>query len=541
MINQDIQTLLEPPGAAERVLKIRDEYLTPYQKDLLKYRKCYQGKLFDELSRLYPWGTQMSGDRDIERREWIPRFIPSIAKELAQTLASYLTGKDKFPSITLATTVPPFGALPIDPAAEDKEAAQARAQNLALNKFVRDVLEQADFQTQVANALEQALVMEEQPVLTRFYGGRIWVTMPDRVWCTWEYSDKDPCKITVFKERWFFTRPGEKDEYGRDRVWLFRRTIDERTWLEEEVPIIVDKDRNERPGTPEIVFQGKHGFNYCPCSIVPGIERKSIYADEVMGNIKGYIESYNDVHCGVYSNSQPQWVTLSKDTTDDAYAAARPGADEDEEPLVRGRLWRIKADSIQSFANQTAGYEMAEKINQAEKSDIRTGAHIVDIPMDTELSGKAIMLLFGPQYAFIDRWRGAVEKALRDLIVKVILAAAAHIGKLLVGPDTAAPKGLRAENLIITLDWGQMVPVTPESVSLELENVIRAKDAGLLSEESAQEYILPLFGREDIEGERERLAKEKAQKQEDDLALAEAAFKLSQNKENDDDEFNPAG
>lgn len=522
--NSTIKNLLEPPGASERILVVRKEYLTDYQKELLEYRRCYDGQLFDEIARRYPWGQQMdSSGRDIERREWKPRFIPDVAKELAQTLASYLTGKDKFPSITLTSTEPLFEGLETDPQAEDTVSAAERAQSLALNTFVRDLLEMTDFQTKVALALEKSLVNEEQPVLIRFYGGRLWLTMPERVWCDWEYSEEDPTRVSVFKERWFFKRPGVKDKDGKDVIFIFRRTIDDKMWIEEEIPIIVDEHGNEKPGTPEILFEKPHGFDFCPFGLLPGIDESSIYAGVALGNIKGYIESYNDVHCGTYDNMKPQWVTLTK-SGEPSLAAGADG--EDDEPLVRGRLWSLNADSIQSFANQVAGYEIGEKINNTERADIRRAAHVVDIPADTELSGRAIELLFGPQYAYIDRWRGAVEKSLKDLVIKILQAAVAHLSRLVIGPGTPRPGPIKAESIIVTLDWGQMLPVTPESIGLELDNVTRAVDAGLMSKKRAQEYTLPLFGVEDVEGERAQLAQEKEERDQADLMLADAAFNL---------------
>jgi hypothetical protein len=247
----------------------------------------------------------------------------------------------------------------------------------------------------------------------------------------------------------------------------------------------------------------------------------------MLTNIRGYIESYNDVHCGTFDNMRPQWVALRK-AAEASYAAqkaARPGGeDEEEEPLKKGRLWNISADSVQSFANQTAGYEMGNLILASEKGEIRGQAKIIDIPPDTDLSGRALVMLFGPQYAAIDRWRNRCEKAFRDLILKIIKAAFSRLSELAIGPDTPAPKAAKAAQIKITLDWGQLIPITPDVVSAELDNVIRAIDSCLLSTETAQEYVLPLFHVDDPECEREKIEREKAERAANEMAIASANF-----------------
>lgn len=550
----EIAAALEAPGANARQLVIKKEYLTPFQKEILEYQACYDGRLFDDKKRKYPWGQQYDPDRDldIERDQWIPRFIPGLAKELVQTLSSYLTGRDKFPSIRAASKEPLFQGLEIEKPEEQEgteppepEELQRRAQEKALNQFVSELLgsDQADFNSQVSAALDKALVKGESVVLTRFYGGRVWLTLPDREWCNWTFDQKDPTKIVRFTETWFFTRPGKKDPAGNDQVYLFRRTIDQATWLEEEIPLIKRQGEDKESLGPSVItFSAPHGFDFCPVTIFESVDCRSIYADEMLCNIRGYIESYNDVHCGTFDNMRPQWVALRK-AAEASYAAqkaARPGGeDDDEQPLVKGRLWNLSADSIQSFANQTAGYEMGNLILAAEKGEIRGQAKIIDIPPDTDLSGRALVMLFGPQYAAIDRWRNRCEKAFRDLILKIIKAALSRLSELVIGPDIPTPTAAKNLQLKISLDWGQLIPVTPEIVSAELDNVTRAVDACLLSQKTAQEYTLPLFHVEDIECEREQIEREKAERAAAEMEIAAANFESM--KEGQDAESDTAG
>lgn len=531
-MSSDLHALLTPPGKGERNIILKKEFMTKTQERLLSYQKCYEGKLFDEECRRYPWGQQMDFfGNEISQDRWKPQYMPSIARELVETVSAYLTGKDKFPSVTVeASSEIPFSDLPepseTESTEENDESPAEEAQEDALSSFVRCLLEHSCFEEKTADALDAMLIKGKQPLLIRIYGGRTWLTVPDSTWCSWDYDEDDPAILTHYQEAFFFTRAGDVTKEGQLIEYLYLRQVDAERWYEAEIPLEKDLNGKLSLGEPVVLFDEDHGFDFCPVALFETDTGDGLYANEVLENIRGYIKGYNNVNCGIEENMRPQWVLL-KDTNERNLAAGTPGGGE-EEPLRRGRLWQLRGSSIQSFANQTAGYEMASAtIKDGGRAELRQAAHVIDIPPGTELSGRALLMMFAPQYASIDRLRARVTKAIEDLIQKIVRAAMTRLAELKFKQPIPLPAVSTLEGLQVSLDWGQLMPITPDVVKEELSNVIEMISNELMSQESAQAYMLPFFHIKDIDGERRKIAAEKEAKQQTELAMAKAAFDMN--------------
>lgn len=520
-------------GTGCRQIIIKQELLSEKQKCYLKWQRCYEGKLFDDHSRTYKWGTQADfHGNEIDRDRWKPLYVPSIAKDMVKTLSSYLVGKDKFPTINITSPEHCFEALEIPPGYEnDKAAGQAKAQGEALRVWARAVLDQVDMVDVVRNALREALVKEDSAVLVRYFGGYMWATVPDRTWCSWSYSEKDGKTLDRFTEMFFFKRHGVTNEDGSDKEFVFFRQLTATDWIEHEIPLEPRGDGKTGLGTPIVIFDGPHGFDFCPVTAYENVDCESIYANEVLENIKGHIEGCNDVKAGIRKNAQPQWVLL-KESGDSGMMAGMPGADEDS-PLKSGKLWELEGRSVQSFANGTDGYEMAVKDLENERFEIRSSANIIDIPADNEQSGRALALRLSPHYSAIDQLRGSIERSIKETVTKVLKGAMTRIKDLVL--DDGIPRPRQLKTFTVSLDWGGLMPVTPEVIKQELENMQMLKDLGYMSQKSGMEYSLPLVNIDDIDAEMRQLDIEREKSEENAARLAEAAFGAV-NDDDDDEE-----
>lgn len=506
-------------GQKSRQILIKNNWLTKKQKDYLAWEACYKGALFSESTRLHPWGTK---GPYVDRNQWIPIFIPSIAKDMVKTLSSYIVGRDKFPCINVTSTSKNLFKNLETPAGYEagSDEGQQKAQAYALQKFANAVINQVELSAAVRRVLRQLLVKEDAAMVLRFFAGNMYAHVPDRTWSSWEYQEDNPKVLSVYREMYFFTREGEQRKDGQPQEYLFYREITETDWVDQEIPLVEKTANGTGLGDPVVVFNTPHGFGVCPVIIYENTDRQSIYADEVLANIKGYIEYCNDLKAGIAQNMDPQWVALKGE--EEGPMPAMPG-EEDEAPLERGKLWEIKAKSIQSFSNGTEGYEMALKDCDKQRYEIRASANIIDIPEDNEQSGRALALRLSPQYAAIDDLRGSIEKSLKETVEKLLTCAMTRAGDLSLAEDVPIPTKL--EGIKVSLDWGGLMPVTPEIVGQEAENIALIEQAGYMSKKSARAYMLPLVNVEDIEAETRQIEIERQEQEQNAASLAEAAFK----------------
>jgi hypothetical protein len=526
----------------ERCPKVKEGTLSGFQEQLLEYDKCYKGQLFDDPNRCYEWGRRYDPftRSPIARELWKPNYMPQTGRELVDTQTANLVGKDKFPAIRVTSAKPLFAHLPT-PEPEDgdestPEQRQARAQAKALQAFADKVLSLAELPKQAVEAVRMGLVRGEEPLLLRVHGKKPRLTVRNRTWCHWGYLKDDPDTLAWYREAFFFKRKVPDDKgVIQDKWFLFLRQINQQLWLEQEYPIETDPATGQETFGPAVeIRRDQHALGYVPVSIYATPDRQSMYANGVLENVKHHIEGYNDVRAGTLKNAQPQWVALKDGGTNGSnLALGTPG--QKKEPLRPGELWELEAKSIASFSNQVEGYTTAGQLLEQERQAMRASSGILDIPPDNEQSGRALILRLAPQFSSTDNLRTSFGPAIVDTVRKTLLAALKHQAAIDFGPDLALPSTL--EGIEISVDWGQLLPITPEVVAEEIANVKEMRAERLMSKQSAMEYLLPLFGIDDIASEQARLAAEAAEELEQQLALAEAAFE----RENQEQEDTPNG
>lgn len=516
--------IIPPPGG-----------YSDFQKQLIKYRECYRSKLLDDECRRTTWGERYDDlGRRIDRKNWKPLVRPAIGKILVHTQHAYLVGADKFPAISLVTQdEEPFPGLPPLEKVDDPALAASMAQKRALQTFLDELMKSARLKDAIEDAVLEALILKDQPLILRFYDGLPYYTVPDRLWCDWGFQKRRPRELEWFEERYFFKRKVGK----QDKTFYYLRHIDTTDWKVWEVEINDETKLNDEGeldlGEPIESFA--HGFGFVPVSLFSF--KSSIFADEMVENIKGYIEYRNDLMAGVSGNMDPQRTLLTK--PGGPRPMGRPG-DEEKAPLERGALWELEGDSIQSFSNDTEGYKVAQTDLADAKDDLYQAARILMIPADNEQSGKALAIRSGPQISETMRLRTDVGYGMVDSVDKLVKGSA----KVKLKVDVEAPPALT--QFTVQLDWGQLLPMTPEDIQTELENAQNASGGTggkqLLSERTAKRYIGPYFNVEDQAEEDEQIEKEQAAAQQQQLDLQSAAFESSnkppegkQDKEDEED------
>lgn len=528
-ITNDLSDLVKIDSPQSRQVIPPPFGLTPFQEQLQLYRRCYQGKLFDNDGRRVPWGQRYDDlGRSIDRKTWKPVVRPAIAKIMAHTHQAYLVGADKMPSLSIVSKDPePFPGLEPLPDIDNPELAKSMAQKRALQTFLDELMCESDFQQVIEDATLEALTLKEQPVLLRFYGGLPFYTLPDRLWCDWGFSDINPRELAWFEEKYFFKRKEGKKE----KEFLYRRYIDASRWSEWEIEVTdqVKLNDDQLLEMPDPLSDVVHNLGFVPVTIVKF--KQSLFADEMVDNIKGYIEYRNNIMSGVSGNMDPQRVLLNK--PNGPKPKGKPG-DDDAEALQRGALWELEGDSITSFANDTEGYKVAQVDIAEAKDDLFQAARVLMIPPDNEQSGRALTIRMAPQFAETMRLRNDVGKAIQEMGQKLILSALKVKNKL----DCPAPTQLK--QFKVQLDWGQLIPVTPEDIKLELENTDLAvnSEKPLISTRTARRYIGPYFGIEDQGEEDEQIEKEQLEARERQQEMIDAAAENTKDpteKEDDDD------
>jgi hypothetical protein len=515
----DIDTVVSNPGTATRKVCVKRAKLSEFQKQLLEYRACYRGKLFAESKRRNKWGKKWDKyGNAINPDTWKPLVIPPIAKVMVHTQTAYLCGDDKFPTVNVTSIE--TGLYPSETL--DPELDPEIAERKQLQAFASDLLEQARLEEHFQDLVSEGLILGENPILLRFFEGVPFYTIVDRTWCDWGFDENDPYKIVWFEERYFFKRTDDPKDY------VFRRFIDAGKWVEFEGEVISRKKGKDEITWGKPVVDWSHNMGFCPVSVLTMPRGQSMYADEMVCNIKGYIESKNNIKSGVEGNMDPQWALLKRD--DGNPRIKMPGGD-DEAPLEKNALWELTGDSLQAFTNNTEGFKTAADNIEEEKASYYQSARVVDIPEDNEQSGRALMFRFAPQFAEVKRLRTALGYCLCDLVTKTIMGAMIFRKKLKL-PSEKIPSALT--QFKVSLDWGQLLPNTPEQTGLELANADLAVEKGFLSQRTANRYIQPLFGVEDLEEEDQQIKKEQDEKQKLMLDMQAAAFAQAKGDENGD-------
>lgn len=511
----------------ERCPKVKPGTLSDFQEQLLEYDKCYKGQLFDDDNRIYEWGRRYDPvtKSPIPRELWRPSFMPQTGRELVDTQTANLVGKDKFPAIRVTSAKQLFPTLPLPDAEEGDESTpeqrQERAQGKALQAFADKVLSLAELPRQAVEAVRRGLVRGEEPLLLRVHGKKPRLTVRNRTWCSWGHKPDDPDTLAWYREAYFFQRK-VADAQGvlKDTWFLFLRQINDQVWLEQEYAIETNDQGQETFGPAVELRNDKHQLGYVPVSIYATPDRHSMFANGVLENVKNHIEGYNDRRAGTLKNMQPQWVALKDNGTSGAdLALGSPG--KKKAPLRPGELWELEAKSVASFSNQVEGFTAAGEMLEKEHQTMRASAGILDIPPDNEQSGRALILRLAPQFSSTDNLRTSFGPGIIDTVRKTLEASLKHQAAIDFGPELALPSSL--EGIEISVDWGQLLPITPEVVAEEITNVQSMRDMRLMSRQTAMEYLLPLFGIDDIASEQARLAAEAAEEMEQQLALAEAA------------------
>lgn len=506
------------PDNAARLIEIKLNGLSPEQQRIQRLQDCYHGRLFDDPKRDQPWGRLFdSSGRDIDKERWKPIFIPSIGKEIVHRHIDALFGGDSFPDIVPVTETEIFSPQDLVMAAAqeitglDTEQAERQRRtmiNEKLAEFTKAILfDQADLMVKAAEIAAQAIVCEKAPVSIKFINGRACIESHDVKWSDWEFSPDDPTMIAWFREQYCYE--AFSPDTGKVRHYWYRYEIDQEAAYEWVIEVgKKDKDKIPQWGAPQNIYP--HNLGFCPLVIweMPGCQ--SIFSDEIVNNIEGFIAFYNDVLTGLNANMNPQFALLRKEDPDIPTLNSPPGTR--KEPLKKGAVWQLTGDQLVKFASDTEGYISGMEQAGKMESNIKRAARIIDVPESTELSGEALRVLLKPMHSATMAFRTALGEGgllpLAKMLLKAAIILRAHLA---LPPNIAIPI---LPDFDLKLDWGSLLPVTEQNKIQSLDIAERMKTLGF-SEYSSLRYVASLVGVEDIEADQRR----KEEEQERSLVL----------------------
>jgi hypothetical protein len=505
------------------------------QREIQRYQDTYKGSLFRpktqrEERTQKPWGTKFDAKGNpVPQSQWKPLYIPSIAKWIVSFHTSKLFSEDAFPDIKAASDSPDiYTNLQLPSDAEDKEAARKQAANDELQKVLTALLEQVEIQDLCQDASDDALVQGFIPILFSVWDSEIYAERLDRKWTKIEYDPKRPKVIILLREQYILK---ECDERGREREYLYRREIDQTTWREWKA-LIEDPGKLPILTSRHLTEDFVHDLGFVPVVKMCAPKDQSIFADEISDNIEGLIRYDNNISHSITKNLDPQRYMLvdsngSELEMDDVENLA--GEDEGSEVLESGTLWPLKAKSVGDFSTQ-GSHETALKDLDSKVLQILESCHVVRVPNDNDQSGVALDLRLEPAKAYINKLRVSMGRKGLVEICHMVLAIALRLqelGQFIKLPtDVQLPKNISNNTFKITLDWGDIIPVSEKSKADAIFNAKTAKESGFISNKSAMRYVASFFGIEDLEAEQELIDLEREQNQSQAMMAQNNQFQI---------------
>lgn len=486
--------------------------LPPEIQALETYERCYTNKLFVE--RGGSWSREYSQGSYIPPNARKPDFQDPIGKEIIDSIAAFVFGSDKFPSIAIKVTKDIYpdvdliqnainkGELDEEKVKGMKEPEKKRLKirlcNEEVQRLVSGICTQALLNLPMLEATRYALIMGHSIVVLKIVEGVFYLEVIN--YKNVRNLEMDPLRpdiIIGFSEMYMFEDDDPANKSRKKLYWNRRDFTDK-----EEInyhPIPVDEVR----GLPEHMSwqkdskkSVKHDLGYCPAVLFEAPQGRSVFDGQV-DNIQSYVYLTNNLMSGVNRDMMPQWAALFDE-------AGAMNAD-NFAPKRRGEI--VAMNGVKSFTAITPGfqgYDSAMRLRKDLKTDIMKACRINDLGKMNEASGSALTIRLSPTIDAIGEYQICFgDKGLLKLI-EMILKTCIHfenIGKdVLVRNDALIPtEEAKKAHFIVQLDFGPVMPVTEEMILAAVTNSLTAYKGGLIDLEHAVRHIAPYFNIVDTE------------------------------------------
>lgn len=492
-----------------------------------EYERCYTGELF--CDRGTPWEIEYDAMGNyIPQSMRKPSFTDHIAKEIVDSVTAQVFGSERFPTINIKTTKDIYkgidlfkidderGEIDEDERVENEQFPtrfKIKLCNENLNRLSHAMFNQPLMNPAMIEATRMALIMGKAIVVPKIIDGDFYLEVINYKWVrNLVMDEKIPWKIKSFSEIYQIETVDPKDPLRVETYWRRRDFDEERETLYQDIPVknklmgwIVDK-------------QSEHGYGFCPAVLFEAPNGRSILAGQV-DNIKALTYLTNSILSGIKANMSPQWaVTYPSDGITNLNNNA---------PKRTQTIWQFfGATSVQCMAPPMAGYEAAKNYKNDLRKEIMRACRVDnEIPTSNQQSGSALMIRLYPTMDAIGEYRICFgDKGMVRLCNYMLNMAIIENKRKKGSIKTSEGALIPVENEFnISLTWGELIPVTEDTVLKAVNNAAAAKSAELVDDERAIAHIERYFGIVDRQDMVKKLARERKKRMELSLDGTEPA------------------
>jgi hypothetical protein len=510
----------------------------PRYRELHLLDAYYRGTQYDGRPDWWT-GTNASGEQ-VPLRERRPCVIYPLPKAAVNQATRFTVGEGRFPTIK-AEPVDADDALSPEMALSEEEAE-------TLTKFVGELCRQLKLKSAALDLMRRGLSTGTTVSIVQIRNGKFCLLLANARDCHAEFADGDP-DGEVLRLVWCYRY--ERQVELRDgsivtKTFFFRRDITATHFVvyrEAEPPELAGQDVRWEVDEEKSV---EHGFGCCPVVWTrnmpddhAALDGVSLYRD-LDDEFDALNFALSQRHRGVHFFGTPQ--AYETDVGEDEQPAmlartSRPPKDVENDHYARGNRERHRMggsvarqhrpDQIWSYRGkaqlgvlETSGkaFEVATKHVADIRARILEAIDVVLLDPTTvagkgEISAKALAILFAPLLALVDElregwWERCFERIL-SMCLRVVAAKSTSMGErgerlLLPGVDRAAailqrcwlatPAGSAWIGPRLTPSWGDYFSPSNADVKAAVDAADTAKQANLITGETASRYVAPYFG-----------------------------------------------
>ncbi|HEY3498047.1 MAG TPA: hypothetical protein VGK73_25285 [Polyangiaceae bacterium] len=536
--------------------QIKPEHFSelPRYHALTKHRKYYRSEQYQGRADFFT-GLKPGTSEIVPLRERKPCIIYPLPKNAANQVVRFTFGESRFPAVSIEEIT-----------TENSIAGETLTKEEAeqLEKFVAELVERCELKPGMRRVMRPGVSVGTSCLFYTLRDGKLCIDLANAEDVLPEFKDGRPGSDVV-RAVWAYqfeeAVPNALGVPEKKRFW-FRQDFDAEHFIEyarKEVK------HGEDPKW-EISRKVPHGFGFCPVRWIRNIsdaDSRDIDGTSLFEGSHDEFDALNFAlsqrHRGINFWGVPQpWETGVEDDDGPVADGRRsgpsgytPGIRGDDDPKY-GRILgadgrpavKISPDNKWSYRGENAKVGLLETTGKAFEA---ATAHVQDIrsrlleamsvvlvnvseiagrTQQGQMSAKFLELAYEPLLALVDEmrhtwWPYGLQAILSDMLRIVAakkgegiwVSGAKNAAKLLERFFIKTGEGQAAQTVWMapkmTPQWGDYFAAGPEEITSAITAAQTAKDAGLVPADDAAKYVLPYFGREDVNEALEELEEEK--------------------------------
>ena len=519
----------------------------PRYKRIEKHRKYFTSQQYEGRPDFFT-GIKAGTSEIVPLRERKPCIIYPLPKNSAAQVVRFTFGESRFPSVSIEEIT-----------AENAVAGETLSKEEAekLEKFVAELIDRCHLKPGIRKVMRPGLAVGTACVFYKLIDGLLELDMANAEDVLPEFKDGRPGG-DVLRAVWVYQYedavPNALGVPEAKRFW-FRQDFDEIAFTEYERVAV---NPNEPPKW-KVSRETKHGFGFCPVRWIRNVHDADSRDIDGVSLFEGLHDEFDALnfalsqrHRGINFWGVPQpWETGVEEDDGPTPEGRRSGPQgyspahgkilgADGRPAVKvspDNKWSYRGENAKVGLLETTGkaFEAATAHVQDIRSRLLEAMSVVLVNVSEiagrtqqgQMSAKFLELAYEPLLALVDEmrhtwWPHGLQAILSDMLR--IVTALKGEGIWIPGAKNAAT--LLERFFIKTADqktvwmapkmtpnWGDYFAAGPEEINAAITAATGAE--GLVPSDDRAKYILPYFGREDVNEALEELEEEKlgAQKQ----------------------------